>query len=553
MGILELMKKYANLVLIIILFGIISALATYFAVSHGYFVLNWDGYIHLTRFEDVYLSLKNGDLPPLVNLVGFGNAGHAFNSMYPWITALILILPRFLFANPILALAVGMFVVNFLTVINTYILVRELTNRILLRLLGCVLYVFSTYHFILLYTRVALGEALAYTFLPLVLAGCIRIWNKTYKYSYSFIGLGVGMIVNSHLISAAMIIILIIGTEIIRLLLKKVTFLEVITFCKAMILSILVGLYSIVNVLFMEFNNNFFEIAHGLSTVSAMDMLTTSLNNTIQEQNSAFNMGIINIILVIFVTIFCLYKKETKSRVYVYSLLIMIFIIFGWISVDFLKNTFLSNIQFLGRLLGLISLFIVISLIIQLEESKFKVNSVIYFLMFIVVIFNISALRNYHRDYGNDSSSTLIQINKKNYMDSTVYKGMRLRDYVPKNVANNIFDGKYHSLEVKKESYDELSGIVNVRKNGIYTINFAVCGGVPYKFKVNGKKVSNNGENGELKLALNAGENVVSITTRTPKFCYVTFGITCITMLVISVFLLKSCWNFKVKTMLRRT
>lgn len=531
------MKHYTRWLLIIALFGIISILATYFAFTKGYFILNWDGYIHLTRFENIYMSLKAGSLPPLVNLLGFGNVGHAFNSMYPWISSLILIIPRFLFENPIMALACGMCIVNFLTVINTYILMRELTDRLLLRILGSVLYVFSTYHFILLYTRIALGEALAYTFFPLVLAGCYRIWHQKYQYSYLEIGLGIGMIINSHLISATMIVIMIIGTEFVRLLTKKVTLIEFTCFVRAAIVALLVGLYSIVNVLFMEYNNQFFEIGRGMSKVLGMNMLTTAFNNTIDEQTSAFNIGIINLILLMCVAVIC-FKKKTKSSPYVYSSLIMLFIIFGWVPIDFLNNTFISNIQFLGRLLGIINLFVIMSVIIQMEEFKFNNNSMIIFLVIIGILFSTSSLYNYHQTYGVDKNSVLVRLDKENYINNTINRGMKLRDYVPKFVADDLFDNKYHSFKIKEQTYKKLKGEMFVRKEGVYKINFAICGGVPYEFKVNGKKVANKSIEGELKLKLNAGKNRISITTRLPRFCYITACITLITIVIIMIYLM---------------
>lgn len=51
------MKFPYKCILILLCLGSLSFLATYFAISHGYFVLNWDGYIHFTRFESTYQRL----------------------------------------------------------------------------------------------------------------------------------------------------------------------------------------------------------------------------------------------------------------------------------------------------------------------------------------------------------------------------------------------------------------------------------------------------------------------------------------------------------------
>lgn len=530
---------------IAMLLPVTAFLATYFAIAHGYFVLNWDGRIHLTRFENIYLALKDGHLPPLVTMLGFENVGQAFTSMYPWIGAMLLILPRFLFENPILALAVGIFMVNLVTAINCYVLVRELTSNIHVRFLGIIIYIFSTYHLILLYTRVALGEALAYVFLPLVLTGAIRIWNGKYNYSWLILGIGMGMLVNSHLISTAIMVIMIICTEFIRIFSKKINFKEVICFIKAGVLSAFVGCYSLVNILYVEANNNLAEMWKGLGTFPAKVMWDTALSNAIQEDGAGFSMGIVSLSLLVILTYQVLKNNKTKSAIYVYSSVFLFCIIVGWIPISYLNDTFFANIQFLGRLLSVISLFLVIALMIQCEENKDRLRKTSpMFVSIIIVFIGISAVNNWHENHSKiDTRPGMVELTRQNYEQYTIYREFRVPDYLPKKVESNIAEGKVLNLDLKEQKYNFLSGVVKASRRGVYTLGFSVYKGVPYTFKVNGRIVKNLGTSGELKLRLISGENRVTILTKTPMFCYITFLISIMSLILAGCYL--ACVSIK--------
>ena len=131
--------------------------------------------------------------------MGYGNVGEVFNGMYPWLSGLVFIIPRVLVDSPMHALFISFYLLNIVTILNTYLLVRKLSKNYYIRLIGIVLYQLNTYHLTLMYSRNALGEALAYTFLPLVMLGCYLIWNNE-KLGILYLALGMGMIINSHMI-----------------------------------------------------------------------------------------------------------------------------------------------------------------------------------------------------------------------------------------------------------------------------------------------------------------------------------------------------------------
>ena len=123
--------------------------------------------------------------------MGYGNVGEVFNGMYPWLAGLVFIIPRALLSSPMHALFIGFYLLNILTILNTYLLVRKLSNNYYIRLIGVVLYQLNAYHLTLMYSRNALGEALAYAFLPLLMLGCHLIWNNK-KIGILYLALGMG-------------------------------------------------------------------------------------------------------------------------------------------------------------------------------------------------------------------------------------------------------------------------------------------------------------------------------------------------------------------------
>lgn len=209
--------------------------------------------VHLTRWESIYQALKSGQLPPLVNLIGFRQDGAAFTAMYPWLTSLIFILPRFL-VGPLAALFIGFVVLNFLTMVNAYLLSRQLTNQLSLRLIGVLVYEFGAYHLLDLYSRVDIGESFAYAFYPLVLLGILRIWHRQGKGGL-ILGVGMALMLNSHLLTSVYATVIMIIVELVRLLMQRVNWFEIKQFLLAAGITILGSCYTLVNLIYFILQN----------------------------------------------------------------------------------------------------------------------------------------------------------------------------------------------------------------------------------------------------------------------------------------------------------
>ncbi|OYR91133.1 hypothetical protein [Lactobacillus taiwanensis] len=318
-------------VFVVAIFCICAFLATYPAFLNTYFKITMDGQIHFVRFEEIARAFKAHQLPPMVNFMGFGHWGNAFTGMYPWISCLFFIVPQSVFANPIHSIFIGYFFVNLFTLINAYLLTREITHNYYWRFLGTILYEFNTYHLCVLYGRDALGEALAYTFLPLVFLGCIQIW-KNKKIGVLSLGIGMGMAVNSHVITMAFTCLIITIIELFRLFKKKLNLKEVLYYIYAAILTSLIACYTWMNMLFLMHNNDLLTPGKGMAPIIPSEMWNSILDNKITDITSqSWNIGIVLFVVLVFLTAQLFTKRKGYWRFWTLGALIIQILTFSWI------------------------------------------------------------------------------------------------------------------------------------------------------------------------------------------------------------------------------
>lgn len=348
----------------------LAVVASYPSFIEGYFKLTMDGQIHLIKFEAIADSFRELKLPPLVNFMGYGNIGMAFTGMYPWIAGMIFIIPRMLLSNPIHALFVGYFLLNLLTIVNTYALAQQITKNYYWRLLGVLIYEFNTYHLTVMYGRNAMGEMLAYTFLPIVFMGCIQIWNKQPK-GFIALGVGMGMVLNSHVISVAVTCILLAVVELVRIITRRFSLKELKLFIYAAIVATLVSLYTLVNMLSLMLKNNLVTPWKGMVVIVPSKMWQAMLDNNISDNTAEnWNIGIITFIIFIGLVVQLFRSKSGPWRGWIIAALAVEVLTFSWIPFSpSISTSFIGNIQFLGRLYSFIVLFIVIGALFYNKEK----------------------------------------------------------------------------------------------------------------------------------------------------------------------------------------
>ena len=535
--------KYQSLLIgVFLLFC--AFIATYPSFLNSYFKITMDGQIHFIRFEEIAQAFKAGHFPPLVNFMGFGHWGNAFTGMYPWISGLFFIIPRIVFTNPIHAIMIGYFLVNLFTLINAYFLSRELTKKYYWQLLGTLLYEFNTYHLCVLYGRDALGEALAYTFLPLVFLGCIQIWNNK-KVGILTLALGMGMTANSHVITMAFTCLFIVIIEIFRIFGRKITLKEVVRFIYAALITGLIACFSLLNMLTLMQSNELLTPGKGLSQVIPSEMFDAMLNNSISDNFSrSWNIGIIAFIMLLFLTFQLFTKKEGTWKYWTLGAWAVLISTFSWIPYsNFVVNSFFGNIQFLGRLNSFVVVFLVIATVLYFDKYGAKLSEkttfyVISALMMLTCIFGCATYQTQLND-----NPIRYYITKENYYSTINDATNAQHDYmITKNnkevISQKVLDETPKSLKTVDSNFNSLILSFNEKNGQKVTLPFMLYNGINYQVKVNGENIRNFNSGQVLSIKSRTGRNIVKVTSSPSAINIFTFVISMISITIVSILLI---------------
>ena len=525
--------KRSNLIskiMLALFFLVLAFISTYPAFIGHFFKLTMDGQIHLIRFESVADAIKNKELPPIVNFMGYGNVGEVFNGMYPWLSGLVFIIPRVLLSSPMHALLIGFYLLNILTILNVYLLVRKLSNNYYIRLIGVILYQLNAYHLTLMYSRNALGEALAYAFLPLLMLGCYLIWNNK-KIGILYLALGMGMIINSHMISSILAFLLIIIAEIYRIFARKLNLKEIVYLISAGILSIPIIIFTVTNITNIALKNRIATTWRGLNSIDMWESLKAMLQNNITDRGVIFNIGIICFVLLCVLLVTSIVSKSDESwKKYILGAGIIYMLTLNIIPLPTsLPQTAIGIIQFTGRLLSIVMILLTVGCVLFLKENSNRVNtkSSFIFLFMMMSLLAIGSVRTYHNIVNDDPIRHYI--NNDNYIEEISKPKDGAMDYalIRKN-KQAITNGITPKFSVDKVSYNSVTLRIKEKTN---QIPFFLYKGIPYEVKLNGKNVKID-TGGILNIKTKRGD-MIQISSEATWWNYITFGVSILTLLLI--------------------
>lgn len=527
--------KRSNLIskiMLALFFLVLAFISTYPAFIGHFFKLTMDGQIHLIRFESVADAIKNKELPPIVNFMGYGNVGEVFNGMYPWLSGLIFIIPRVLVGSPMHALFISFYLLNIVTILNTYLLVRKLSKNYYIRLIGVVLYQLNAYHLTLMYSRNALGEALAYAFLPLMMLGCYLIWSNK-KLGILYLALGMGMIINSHMISSILAFLLIIVAEIYRIFTRKLSLKEMGYFTSAGILTIPIIIFTVTNITNIALKNRIATTWRGLNSIDMWESLKAMLQNNITDRGVIFNIGIICFVLLCVLLVTSIVSKSDESwKKYILGAGIIYMLTLNIIPLPTsLPQTAIGIIQFTGRLLSIVMVLLVMGCVLFLKVNSNRVNvkSSLIFLFMMMSLLAIGSVRTYHNIVNDDPIRHYI--NNDNYIEEISKPKDGAMDYalIRKN-KQAITNGITPKFSVDKVSYDSITLRIVERTN---KIPFFLYKGIPYEVKLNGKNVKID-VGGILNIKAKRGDTI-QVSSEATWWNYATFIMSTVTILVVGI------------------
>lgn len=394
------MKKNKNQIIdtIFMLFLSFAYVIPLFMSMGIYHSVNQDTYFHLSRI----IGLDNVWSSP-VNFNNFDHHGTMMNIFYPWLT----LYPAFLFykmmGNLVLSYNIYYFFITFLTMVVSYFSMKQIKNNRYISLLFSIIYTFSAYRAIDIFHRASLGEAVALTFLPLILMGCYEIYIRDYQKWY-WLSIGMTLVVYTHLLSVAMVSVFIGGTLFLSFYFWDQKIARLLSLLKATVLTFFLSAGFLIPFI-QQSRAQELKVPLGkeLSGMAPSDMLTHILNNNYNN----YTIGLFLFLGLIGAFIFI--KKLTADDLFIFFLGVFVLFcstnLFPW---QLFNHTPVKSLQFVWRLNGFSSLFIAytMSIVIYYIFSTKNNSWKIMVFTFLALILHLSGVSN--SIHANKDSLTLI-------------------------------------------------------------------------------------------------------------------------------------------------
>lgn len=157
-----------------------------------------DGLVHLPRMAAYYKALLDGQIPPRfagdLNY-GYGMPLFIFIYQFPYIVASLLLA---IGSSLVEAFKITLSLSYIFSGIFMWLFAREFFKSDKKAFLVTIFYQFNTFRFVELLVRGSFGEVYTYTFLPLVLYGLVRLFNKLSFANVVLTSMAVALLIISH-------------------------------------------------------------------------------------------------------------------------------------------------------------------------------------------------------------------------------------------------------------------------------------------------------------------------------------------------------------------
>lgn len=398
---------------------------------------------HTNRIVELANEIKNGNFPVLIHsnlLDGFGYANSLF---YP---ELFLYIPAILIycgVNFLISYKILTILSTFFTILFTYYAANRIFKKKNIAWTVTLLYSTAFYRLTDIYVRGAIGEVLAMTFLPLILAGIYEILLGDNK-KWWIICFGFFELVNSHVLTFAMSVIFII-------LLCAININKIFKDKKRLINLVIAGVISILLICsfvlpyFEQSSNDKFNVDEKIYDGTFLKSYSVSfrelINNNFSSDECYKCIGTILLVLSFFIVKCKNKENETIFMKQIFSIGVIIFImttsIFPW---EFIcsKFNFITTIQFPYRfniLITLIFSFVGGYSICNLINNKEEIN---YLLYIGIILFTLNLLSQ-------------VVVNKLNLTEEQIlsYAPVGNAEYKPYGL---ILDDKYvHNINSEEK------------------------------------------------------------------------------------------------------
>lgn len=551
-------KKYYLLILLI------SILVSAPLFAKGFFTTH-DGNFHVNRVIGTIQAIKDSQILPMI-IPNFVNGfGYGTNLFYPPIACYLpIMLMFFTFGNILNAFKLMVFIAILMSGINMFNLIFDITKSKKASLIVTLLYLTVPYKIIDIYVRMAIGEILAFAFIPLLFQGLYDIVNNDGKKWYLLVIGAVGILL-SHTISTflvAFISLIYILCYIDKIFKEKKIKKIFIAFV------FIIGMVSFFFIPFIEttldsqYYVEYYNSKLNLKAHSSYlyELLMGKMNNnyllTLSNPNKAneelcLTLGL-HIIIPLLFTPF-IWKKVNK-KLYIITLAIGLISalattnIFPW---EILQNTIFGFIQFPMRMF-IISTFTLsiisgVNIYLLLENKESMKDILILTLIIYIYIQPIINLVEFDAEYDTNSGYEIEDISQYKNTISTKCSEF---EYLPIKALINfsylqnrsdeiiLLSGNAEILEQNKNGTSMTAIILNTSEDATIELPYIYYKG--YTCTLNNEKMEvTESENGMISINLPKGsEGNLTIKYKGTLLAYVSLVISILTILVFAIYLI---------------
>lgn len=296
-----------------------------------------------------------------VNFNNFGQNGLMVNIFYPWLTMYPMWLLYKVSGSYVIAYKLYYGLLTITTLFIAYCSMHGILKSRPGAYLFAILYTFSAYRFADVYNRAALGEAIALTFLPIVLLGIYKIAFENHR-EWHKLTLGMSLIAYSHILSLLMSAVFIGVLFLVGLAIGGDRIKRLVAMIKAACLSMAVSAAMIVPMMEQYIRNNLYTpTGSGAVMANSADSIATLMRYSFESNPAGRGLGLTTAIalmmsvLLLIIGIATGKKKESQGFIFA-ACLLMIGLVIAVCATDMLPwrwigdNTPIATIQFVWRL-----------------------------------------------------------------------------------------------------------------------------------------------------------------------------------------------------------
>ena len=520
-------KEEAKYYFIIIIVSLIIGSLLFIGYPDGH-----DTIYHISKAVSTEIALKEGQILPLIASNYMSDFGYSWNIFYPPLSNYIMMAIKVITHSYVTALNILIFISVLISGIAMFNFIKKVTKSNNTALLASVIYMLAPYRLVDIYIRGALGEVMAFMFLPFVFHGLYNIIEDNGKRHYLLAIGAIGLLLSHNIstlltIIAALIYVLLnikklFNRTVIKYLIINIIFIIAITmfFYGPMLQNKMNADYAVFNEtkidkdLLHDYSVYVYQLLFGKMQHGGSYPL--DVDNS-QNVDMCFAVGLTILVPILFTPF--VYKKidKNKRKMYLTTLFTgLLFLILTTTIIPWNKlPDFIVFIQFTYRFLLMATFFLSIIAAINIYKvsETLDIKTVMVYTM--IALMYITPLMN---------SAKIDKVDwKKFYSTETIEAGQTFSDfsatyeYLPSKAFNNknyivtrsqepiIQEGYADISESKKEKLSITFKIENVTQNTKVELPFIYYQG--YEATINGEKLEiSESDNGFVQVTLKEGE-----------------------------------------------